>query len=300
MPRRRSSRGERLVGALGSLALLIVVERAAFPKAIIVESGVIACVFAVLASVAFLWPQAMKLGQRLKPNPVNWAGPSRIAQSRPSVGEQDLLLPPRRLPAPERSTSPVFTPELLSAMEWRSFEILVTVLFQKRGYTIGQRRVGADGGVDVMVFQPGATDPHAYIQCKAWNARPVGVEPVRALFGVMAGDRVSMGYFVIAGEFSVQALAFAYGKPLKLITGQKLLADLNALPEPDRIAIMREITAIDYTTPTCPKCDVKMVRRQGKGPWAKPFWGCRHYPRCHSKLYMRKQGRDETASARLG
>jgi ssDNA-binding Zn-finger/Zn-ribbon topoisomerase 1 len=38
--------------------------------------------------------------------------------------------------------------------------------------------------------------------------------------------------------------------------------------------------------PACPKCDLDMVRRQGKsGALAgKAFWGCQHYPKCRSVL----------------
>jgi restriction system protein len=286
MPRRRSSRGERFIEAIGSLGLLIVVARVAFPKAIIVEVGVIACVFAVLAAGAFLWPKAAKSSLWSKSKSVNWGEPSRTAQPRPSVREQEFVLPRRPLPAPERSTPVVFTPELLSALEWRHFEILVTLYFQKTGFTARRRRAGADGGVDIEVSQPGSNEPYAYVQCKAWHAYTVGIKPVRELFGVMADEKMPLGFIVTTGEFTAEAVAFARGKSLKLVTGYDLIKDLNALPEPDRVTIFGEITANDYTTPTCPRCDVKMVERKGpKGL----FWGCRHYPQCHCTLNMRKQ-----------
>jgi len=287
MPRRRSSRGERFIEALGSLALLIVVARAAFPRAIVVEVGSIAGVLVVLALVLFLWPKVAKF--RL-PQLVNWSRSPRMTHPTLNTEKQWAMPPPRWPQVIERPTPAVFTPELLTALEWRHFEILVTLYFQKTGFTARRRRAGADGGVDIEVSQPGSNEPYAYVQCKAWRTYTVGIKPVRELFGVMADEKMPLGFIVTTGEFTGEALAFAQGKQLKLITGRDLIKDLNALPEPDRVAIFSEITANDYTTPTCPRCDVKMVER--KGPTGL-FWGCRSYPRCRQTFPLRKQDTDD-------
>jgi hypothetical protein len=291
MPRRRSSRGERLIEALGSLALLIVVASVAFPRTIIVEVGLIAGVFVVLALVPFFWSKVAKL--RL-PQLVNRSRSPHLAQPMQNMEKQWAVLPPRWPQAAERPTAAIFTPELLSALEWRRFEILVTLYFQKTGFTARRRRTGADGGVDIEVSQPGSNEPYAYVQCKAWRTYTVGIKPVRELFGVMADEKMPLGFIVTTGEFTAEAQAFARGKSLKLVTGRDLIKDLNALPEPDRVAILDEITANDYTTPTCPRCDVKMVERKGPTGF---FWGCRSYPRCRQTFPLRKQDDDADLTA---
>lgn len=169
------------------------------------------------------------------------------------------------------------TSDLLTELEWRRFEILVTAYFRKTGFMAERNRVGADGGVDIILTRPGEPAPCACVQCKAWKTYKVGVKPVRELLGVMAADKIPEGYFVASGEYTFEALNFAQGKPLTLISGRQLLDMLGQLPETDRADILKEVTVGDYTTPTCPRCDIKMVERRGSNGI---FWGCRNYPRC--------------------
>jgi restriction system protein len=178
--------------------------------------------------------------------------------------------------------------DLLDALEWRRFEELVTWYFQRTGFEAERSRVGADGGVDILLSKAGDVQPHAYVQCKAWHRYKVGIKPIRELFGVMASDEIPRGFFVTTGEFTEEAARFAQGKKMTLVDGSSLLADINALPESDRSAILQQVTAGDYTTPTCPQCDVKMVRRTGKGG---EFWGCPNYsrrPSCRQTFKMRE------------
>ena len=180
-----------------------------------------------------------------------------------------LWLPPIEVEAVDGIQPPdhptAFSRELLDALEWRRFEELVTWYFRKTGFDAKRSRVGADGGVDILVHNNGENRPFAYVQCKAWHRYNVGIKPVRELFGVMASDKIQTGYFVTTGEFSDEAVRFAHGKEMTLIAGADLLAKIAALPELDRSEILQQVTAGDYTTPTCPRCDVKMVRRTGGG-----------------------------------
>jgi hypothetical protein len=180
------------------------------------------------------------------------------------------------------------TRDLLDALEWRRFEQLVTWYFEKCGFDAKRSRVGADGGVDILVSNPGASQPSAYVQCKAWRTYKVGVKPVRELFGVMAADGIGAGYFVTSGEFTVEALEFARGKAITLMTGNDLLQNIGALPESDRAGLLSDVTCGDYSTPTCPRCDIKMVLRSGPDS---QFWGCSNYasrPSCRQTFKLRE------------
>jgi hypothetical protein len=177
-----------------------------------------------------------------------------------------------------------FTRELLDALEWRRFEQLVEAYFNATDFSARRTRAGADGGVDLSVYRRGQDAPFAYVQCKAWHVYDVGVKPVRELFGVMASDGVTQGYFVTTGDFTAEAVDFAEGKALKLVSGKYLLDKLNDLPDDERNEILTEITRGDYTTPTCPRCDEKMVLRHGGSG---DFWGCLNYPRCRQTFKLR-------------
>jgi len=195
----------------------------------------------------------------------------------------------RTQPPPKISTAPTVRPappelnwsqELLSKLEWKRFEDVVAAYSRELGYEARTTRIGADGGVDVQLFQNGQIV--MIIQCKAWDAYKVGVKPVRELFGVMAADKVANGAFFTTGEFTTEAEDWAREKNLDLVNGRKFLSRINQLTTDQQKSLLTLATAGDYTTPTCPSCGVKMVfRTANKGPnEGRGFYGCRNYPRC--------------------
>ena len=101
------------------------------------------------------------------------------------------------------------------------------------------------------------------------------------LMGSLRFLAASAVFYATAG-FHREAQHFATGKALRLIDGKKLLEQLLALPQETRIALLKEITAGDYRTPSCPQCENRMLRRSGQA--GQPdFWGCRNYPRCKAR-----------------
>jgi Restriction endonuclease len=191
---------------------------------------------------------------------------------------------------PSRSTAPIRTQldtKLLDELDWLLFEDLTAELFRQEGYRADLSRMGADGGVDIYLHRAGEPRPFAYVQCKAWGSQLIGVEPMRALYGVMASAGIKEGYFVCIGEFSSDARAFAQSNNIQLITGELFVARFNRLPESERTRILTRITQGDYTTPSCAKCGTKMVVKDfsGRGNWC-----CPRYPKCRSKpIAVRKQ-----------
>lgn len=177
--------------------------------------------------------------------------------------------------------------ELLRTLEWKRFERLCVRYFQIKGYLANTTRVGADGRIDILLYRKRAATDKVFgvVQCKAWHRNRVGVKPVRELYGVQRSAEAPLAVFITASEFTEEAIAFARSNRLELITGMRFLALLEGLPEEVSVQLLNEVTRGDYTTPTCPKCDIKMVRRTvRRGPYSgEPFWGCPNYssfPRC--------------------
>ena len=81
-------------------------------------------------------------------------------------------------------------------------------------------------------------------------------------------------------KFSKDAREFAQGKNIALIDGQDLLEKLRHLPLEEQAAILEEVTAGDFRTPSCPSCGIKMLLRHGR----ESFWGCATFPRCRATL----------------
>lgn len=230
-----------------------------------------------------------------------------LVRRRRRASESTLLAPPMNVtpvPRPEpvhasrcevdtrvpQEEPVVWSLELLRELEWKRFEDVVAVYFRWKGRRANTTRIGPDGGIDVFLFRDPDPTPYAVVQCKAWNSYKVGIKPVRELLGVMASEKISKGCFITTGMFTEEAREFAERNPLKLIDGADFLHRIEALPEVARAELLDAATDGDYTTPTCPRCGVKMVRRvarSGNTPGSE-FWGCPTYPRCKAVLRMPK------------
>lgn len=176
---------------------------------------------------------------------------------------------------------------LLNELEWKRFEEVLSEYYRLLGYRSEVTRMGADGGVDVILYQHGAETPAIIIQCKSWSQK-VGVKAVRELYGVMAADQIDYGVFATTSSYTQEAIDWAEGKRLQLLSGEDLISMFNQLPEDQRIALLDFALLGDYSTPTCPSCDQKMiVRTASKGKSAgSSFWGCANYPRCKQTFKM--------------
>lgn len=176
--------------------------------------------------------------------------------------------------------------ELLSSLEWKRFEEVVAAYVRALGHKARTTRIGPDGGVDVEVLDPATGKVGSVIQCKAWDAYRVGIKPVRELLGVMAAAKVTEGGFFTTGVFTEEARTFGEENGIDLVDGAEFIRRLGKLPPETADELFTLATEGDYTTPTCPSCDIKMVlRTAGKGRnEGSEFWGCRNYPRCKRTL----------------
>jgi restriction system protein len=109
----------------------------------------------------------------------------------------------------------------LKAMTWQEFELLVGETFRRLGYRVAETGGGgADGGADLVVTKGGR---RFVIQCKHYRTGRVGAPVVREIVGVAVHEKAQGAFVVTVGSFTKAAQAFAQGKPLHLIDGQRLL-----------------------------------------------------------------------------
>jgi restriction system protein len=134
------------------------------------------------------------------------------------------------------------------------------------------------------------------VQCKQWRAFKVGVDVVRELYGVMAARGAAGGYVVTSGTFTADARAFAEGRNVRLIDGQKLFGLLQQArvslsarrtgsSAPPGVSPAKAVPS-SSGTPCCPVCTSMMVRRTAKkgGNAGAQFWGCSKFPACRGTL----------------
>lgn len=181
--------------------------------------------------------------------------------------------------------------ELIKSLDWKGFEELCAGYFQAKGRKAQVTDLGADGGIDVLLF--GNNDPEkvlGVVQCKAWTQKPVGVREIRELLGVMTDVGCPLGVYVTTSTYTPNAKSFANSKHIKLMDAEQLLALIQELPVESRAELLKKTTSGDFTTPSCPNCGIKLVSRTSrKGHNAgHSFWGCRNFPRCRYTMHRAK------------
>lgn len=179
-------------------------------------------------------------------------------------------------------------PEVLDVIEWRRFESLIEALFAQAGFETRSQSHGPDEGVDVWLYSrsdPGG--PVSVVQCKHWHGKRVGVDKVRELRGVMAAKGVRRGQFATTSSFTEDAVSFAKANGVNLLDANALLGLIASRSQQQQQDLLAVATEGEYWRPTCVNCGDKMVERRPRSGGAL-FWGCPSYPRCKSKLPMRK------------
>ncbi len=181
-----------------------------------------------------------------------------------------------------------WTLDFLMSLEWKRYEEICKefLTIKENGkLKIELTQTGADGGIDLKI-----TDKKDKLigvgQCKAYNSK-ITVEKIRELFGIMASEKAEKGYFFTTSSFTNDCIQFAQEKKIELIDGNQQIKMIQSFSQSQQNQLYKLATEGDYKTPTCPKCDKKMVKRVGKEK-GNEFWGCSNYPKCKNILQMRK------------
>jgi hypothetical protein len=223
-----------------------------------------------------------------------------------SLAVAPLAVSPAAAPLAPRETAPFFFPapapaplpflaakppaeltlDLLQQLDWKRFDELVAASFRTDDVRAELAKPGEDGDVDVYLFRGGESLPSTYVRCKSWHDGLVGAKPVRELFGVMAAGGVSEGWFVATGDFAPEAREYAAGRNLHLLTGGQFVERINALPSGLLAKLLAAAFHGDWSTPTCPRCGMKMVLQME----TQPYWRCSSYPRCRASYAVRAEG----------
>lgn len=176
---------------------------------------------------------------------------------------------------------------VLAAKSYSDFELLVGAALRNAGYRIANQTLpGPDGGVDLVVEKD---RKRVLVQCKHWQAKPVGVGVIREIVGVVASRKADGAMLVTSGRFTDEAKTFAARTGVDLLDGERLQKLIGTgqsrtveAPERSAPAVGQPAEAPAATSPACPKCGGAMVRRTARhGVYAgKDFWACRGYPSC--------------------
>lgn len=111
--------------------------------------------------------------------------------------------------------------EALRALSWDDFARVLEEGFRREGYAV--KRVA--GAADFELEKAGRL---SLVCARRWKAATTGVEPLKEL--VAAGEKREAGecLYVVAGEVTANARAYAAEKALRLVEGAALTALANS------------------------------------------------------------------------
>jgi len=140
----------------------------------------------------------------------------------------------------------------ISSMSGIEFESLCQQLMIKMGFEVETTKASGDGGIDLIAYnhQP-FTQGKYIVQCKRYTGS-VGEPVIRDLYGVVMSERANKGILITTGTITASAFAFANGKPIELIDGDKLQSLLfqnNILNESlteDTLFSLEDILGCDF------------------------------------------------------
>jgi restriction system protein len=186
----------------------------------------------------------------------------------------------KEIPVQER-----WTLEFINSIEWKRFEELCSYYFDEIGVKNQQTSLGADGGIDLILFEYEPNQPSKIVQCKKWS-NPVGLKLMREFLGVMHHKKISKGIYFTTDFFNKEAILFAHENNIELVDGRAFVSKIKNLTLDAQKRIYDKITTGDFTTPTCVRCGLKMVLKTSDG---KQFWGCSRYPKCRVTINIKSQ-----------
>lgn len=237
----------------------------------------LAAIFGIIALVKFLLQKNLKIqSSSIVRSNINAPSAALIPAFKPPIASLFENTPPKR--------PTDWSLKLIQDIEWKKFEELSTAYYQEKGIRAEATSLGADGGIDIKLYQDHTGYPTTIVQCKSWSSKQVGVKEIREFLGVMTHEKIAKGFYMTSGAYSTDAKETAATNRITLINGEMLLAMIKRLPLLSQQKLLTSATMGDYTTPTCSSCGVKMVKRSGKRG---EFWGCRNYPGCKQMLHLK-------------
>lgn len=193
--------------------------------------------------------------------------------------------PPPPKPAPVESPGPTppaaeLSLALIESLEWKQFALLVQRCMESRGLHVRIDEIEDTGATLLSFYEDADTQAVGCVYCLAGGGKPVDVSTVRTFRGIMAMRGMNEGALAVAVEFTEAARDYAAESEITLLSGSRLLEQARALSFIEQQLILAQVAAGDFTTPTCPRCTIKLVLPAPDSV----YWICRNAPTCKVRI----------------
>jgi len=106
---------------------------------------------------------------------------------------------------------------VLRAMSWEEFSILIEEAIRQEGYKVTKLRG------NVVDYEMSRNERVTVVCCKRWKVARTGVAPIRDLFEAGQKRNAHEYIYVVAGEFTANAREFAAEKSIRLLNDAELV-----------------------------------------------------------------------------
>lgn len=128
----------------------------------------------------------------------------------------------------------------LNELSWREFERLCYLYYKAKGYKPKETQEGADGGVDLILFDK-KHNANVAVQIKHYvSGKPIGVEPIRELNSAKRNHNCALADFITTSTFTNVALLQA--DKFKINTYHREWVESNILKWRDQEAMKRKLS----------------------------------------------------------
>lgn len=131
---------------------------------------------------------------------------------------------------------------LLCSLDGRAFRDLGASFFRELGFRPITAAEPGTTGVDIWLYGEDESCAVGAVQCLPWGCDAIGIRQVREFFELTSVEKIENGVLLTTGTFTKEAIAFAIGKRLELISGQEFLGKLKGLPERTAEVLLRQAT----------------------------------------------------------
>jgi restriction system protein len=122
------------------------------------------------------------------------------------------------------------------SLSGQEFELYITELLRRMGFTAEATKATGDGGIDIVAGLEAPILGGKYLfQCKCYSEGVlVGVSAVRDFYGTVSADQQAVkGVMITTSDYTNQAKEFAAQVNVELIDGEKLQSLMDRYVEPN-------------------------------------------------------------------
>ncbi|NND82719.1 MAG: hypothetical protein HKN50_09860 [Gammaproteobacteria bacterium] len=174
--------------------------------------------------------------------------------------------------------------ELIETLEWQVFDNLCIAFWEAQGNRVTSHSKGSSDAANFFISAKNRPDMKiGVVQSRSSQANKASVIEMKNLLRLKKDSDLPISVFMYAGRISNVVSSFCQSHGIRLFGAYSINKGLHALPPAKQEQLLKNLIKPDYMIPTCPNCDIKMVKRKRRDT-GRIFWGCLSYPECRETI----------------